>query len=453
MRNCMQPLSSDGKLFRVFRPCAVILALLGGGLDAGSAFAAPPAANQDESKVRPYTLPDALVCLNGTPVRTAQNWTDIRRPELLKSFTELMFGKAPPAPQKVDWRVVSEKKDALGGLAIRKEIEVVLADQPKPVVMTMLLYIPRSQAPAPVFWGLNFRGNHAITAEPDVALNPNWNTDKAIGVVNHRATDEARGTNARRWPLEDILRRGYAVATAYYGDIDPDFDDGFQNGIHPAFYREGQTAPAPDEWGTIAAWAWGLSRGLDVLEQEPLVDARHVAVLGHSRLGKTALWAGASDPRFAMVISNDSGCGGASLSRRNFGESIARLNKTFPYWMCGNFKQFSDRETELPFDQHELIALIAPRPVCIGSAEQDLWADPKGEFLSGRYADPVYRLLGTTGMGGKAPPEEMPAVGHPLIAGPISYHIRAGKHDLILEDWEVYLDMGDRYLKNKPANP
>jgi hypothetical protein len=194
-----------------------------------------------------------------------------------------------------------------------------------------------------------------------------------------------------------------------------------------------------------------MSRGLDVLEQEPLVDARKVAVLGHSRLGKTALWAGASDPRFAMVISNDSGCCGAALSRRNFGESIARLNKTFPHWMCGNFKQFGDRETELPFDQHELIALIAPRPICIGSAEQDLWADPKGEFLSGRNADPVYRLLGTTGMGGEAPPEEMPAVGHPLIAGPISYHIRAGKHDIILEDWEVYMDMGDRFLKGLPA--
>ncbi|WP_437192512.1 alpha/beta hydrolase family protein [Planctomicrobium sp. SH527] len=413
-----------------------------------SALAQRPPIHLDESRALPGPPSDLLKFPNGEPITSAEQWTQQRRPQLLKLFTEQYYGKAPPAPEKVKSKVISVKEDALNGKAIRKEIAVTLVESPKPVVMTILLYLPKGAEKAPLFWGLNFQGNHSAVTDSDVQLNTNWMRNRSEGwVVNNRATEKSRGVNASRWPMELIVSRGYGVATAYYGDIDPDFHDGFQNGVHAGFHSPGQK-PADDEWGSIAAWAWGLSRGLDILQQEPGVDPEKVAVIGHSRLGKTALWAGASDPRFAMIISNNSGCGGAALNSRQFGETLKLLFYVNPHWFCGNLMKYDGRELEVPVDMHELIALLAPRPVYIASASLDLPADPKGEFLSAKYADPIYRLLGTDGFGGSAPPEEMPAPDQPLNTGTIGYHVSAGKHDITEYDWQQYLDFADRHFRS-----
>lgn len=404
--------------------------LLMGLLSMPLASSQQSSANYDESKIPEFSLPDPLIGLDGLRVEDDSDWFATRRPEILELFRAQVYGRNPLAHVSVTYTQNGTHVELMGGKATMKEITISVTGRSKTVVALLLVILPNTAKPSPVFLSLNFKGNHAIMRHPLITPSPGW-----------QSAQNPAGIDSARWPVADLIGRGYGLATLYYGDLDPDFDDGFNNGIHPLFYTEGQEKPDADEWGSIGVWAWGMMRAMDYLETDPLVDSEKVIALGHSRLGKTALWAAAQDERFAMAISNNSGCGGAALSRRAIGETVQMINQAFPHWFCGNFKQYNNRENDLPVDQHMLLALIAPRPLYVASAADDLWADPKGEYLGAFHASAVYGLLGKEGLTSC----DMPALDEPVWTT-IGYPIRQGKHDITKYDWDRYLDFADAYF-------
>ena len=397
----------------------------------------------EESEVPAYTLPDPLIANDGSAVTSAAQWTKSRREEVLEHFEQSVYGRRPDKPEALKFTVTSQDENALGGLAKRKQVSILFEGGDRPFAVNLLVYVPnKSKGPAPVFLGYNFNGNHSINVDPGIDISKSWMRKNENGNENHRATEAARGKSASRWPVETILKRGYAVATAYYGDVEPDHADGWKDGIRSFYKTDAQgRALKREDWSAITAWAWALSRIVDYLETDGDIDADHIALLGHSRLGKTSVWAGATDERFAITISNNSGCGGAALSRRSFGETVKQINTSFPHWFNSSFKAFNANEGAIPVDQHELLALIAPRPVYVASAVEDEWADPNGEFLSAKAAGPVYKLFGKKGVG----VSKQPAVDSP-VGDTIGYHVRSGGHNVTDFDWEQYLSFADRHF-------
>jgi hypothetical protein len=384
--------------------------------------------NYDEAKVPKYTLPDPLKMQDGRTVASSQMWQAERRPELLNLFRTQVYGQPPKVPQNISYEVEESMPAELSGKGLRKDVRILAPGNSGQLVelLKFVLITPRdAKEPVPAFAGI-------LLIEPSLQdLNPGRPLPDDVGV---------------RLPgmklLETILDRGYAIVSLDPANFCPDDKEKYREGVLEFLYPDRSGDPGAEEPGAIATWAWGLSRALDYLQTDPSIDAKRVAVIGHSRRGKTALWAGAEDERFALVISNDSGCGGAALSRRKFGETVARINRVFPHWFCGNFKHYNDHEDSLPIDQHELVALAAPRPVYVASAVDDGWADPKGEFLAALHSEPVYKLFGLEGLGSSEQPPLNKSVGNT-----IGYHIRTGKHALTDYDWLFYLDFADKHLK------
>lgn len=364
-------------------------------------------------------LPDPLVLESGQPVKTAKEWEAQRRPELLELFRNHVYGRAPvERPDDLSFKIIEEDKNAMDGTATLKRIDISFSGPGGKGQIEAVLFIPNNRAsPAPGFLLICHRGKDNL--------------------------DPTREKKSSFWPAEELIARGYAAMAFHVSDVDADDpkDINFESGVHGIF---DEPERAPDAWATIAAWSWGASRVMDYLETSKEIDSTRIGVVGHSRGGKAALWCGAEDERFALVISNDSGCTGAALSRNKKGESVARINTSFPHWFCKNYSQYNDKEENLPIDQHQLIALMAPRLVYVASASQDNWADPEGEFLSCLYASPVWDLWGLEGLTASS----QPPVNTPVHSGNIGRHVREGKHGMELSDWNWFMDFADKHFKN-----
>lgn len=368
------------------------------------------------NKVDLQTLPDLLTALNGESIITAEQWKRIRRPELIDLFREHVYGREPVERPEFLKFYMDKQDSVMNGKAVRKKIRIEFNGPGGEGTINLIMFVPTNiPKPVPIFLMINIRS-----------------------VSN---TDPERIIKSPFWPVENMIDRGYAAAVFHVSDVAPDKENEFKNGVHGIFDPPGITRPS-NAWGTIAAWAWGARRVMDYFENDSDIDIKRVAIVGHSRGGKAALWCGALDERFALVVSNNSGSTGAAISRGKKGENIRSINTNFPYWFCDNYKKYNDREHALPIDQHMLIALMAPRLVYVASATEDEWAAPESEFLSCVYSEPVYRLFDLIGLG----TQTFPSAGSSIHNGNIGYHLRTGEHDMTLYDWNCYMDYADRFM-------
>ncbi len=410
--------------------------------DPGSVASIP--VNYTEAKTGSYTLPDPLKLADGEPVTDAKTWFEKRRPEIFKMVEEGEYGRVPPRPEAMTFDVFDKGTPAFDGKALRKQVTIYLTASRTENYVDLLLYLP-ANAPGPVPVLIEFGwipNNLAVPDDPGVKVGRRWDAQKktrvpATPVANDRGIFRLRN-------IADVLARGYAVATFCYTDVDPDALEAMAQGIRAAYLKPGQTDRAPDDWGSVAAWGWGASRVIDYLETDPQIDAKRVALTGASRLGKTTLWAAARDERIACAIASVSGEGGAALSRRDYGETIAHLvaPSRYPYQFAANYAKWAGRADKMPWDAHMIIALVAPRPILLQTGSTDKWSDPYGEFLAAKAATPVFALLGKKGI----EKEPFPAVGKPLM-NTLGYLMHDGPHGVLPADWPVFLDFLDAHLK------
>jgi hypothetical protein len=370
-------------------------------------------------------LPEPLLMADGRPVTSPEQWRTERRPELLELFQSDMYGHLPPAPGNVTANLEGCDPHWLGGAATLKEVRLKFGPTAAPAVRLLIALPNHAGGRVPAIVGLNFTGNHSLV-------------DSTVPAVPERLKPEfkARNSHPQSYPFAEAIARGYALASLCYEDIEPD-QNGATGGVRSAYQGF--------DWGAIAAWAWGLSRAVDYLRTEPGIDPDRIGVTGHSRNGKAAMLAGALDERIAVTICCQAGCGGTAPSRGTVGESVERINTVFPHWFNAAFKTYNQHTEALPIDQHELVALCAPRPVLLSCAVEDTWANPVGQFEVLQAADRVYQFLGVEGLGAAA----MPAENH-LVDSRLGYFIRPGKHAMDERDWPTFFQWCDRWLKGAP---
>jgi hypothetical protein len=378
--------------------------------------------NYEEARVSPYSLPDALVSSDHTPVGDAHTWLTKRRPEIVRLYETEIFGRIPATAPRVTWRVVERDVRARDGAAVSKRIAGKIGDAPDAPQINVTLYTPANARQAvPVILLVNFGGGATARPNPSGALPPG---DPPVASA--------------------IIARGWGYATVGYQDIQPDRADAWHQGVVGVTLASTREKPAPDEWGTVSAWAWGVSRIVDYLEADAAVDAKQIALFGHSRLGKTALWASALDTRIAAVYSSCAGEMGSALARRDWGETVDDMAQNFPWQFAGRFQNWVGRWNDMPVDAHMLIALSAPRPVFITGGTADQWADPVGEFLAEVAAGPVYRLLGRKDLGVTT----LPPLDTPVTSGDLGWHYHTGGHAATQADWSAFLQFLAKYFKS-----